>query len=161
VGTVAQGASPAIAIERIDAEMITRYISNCSSFRAKASVYATLSTMRGFGDYLAREGLWKINPLRWMKGPKVTPYSHLRKRIDHAHMEAMWREAANRHGCASPEFHAHRKLTRFPAATAVPFRLSLHPRAPETCPPRNPERYTCIYKDEGTRTFARRYVGSD
>ena len=53
--------------------------------------------MRGFGDYLVRQGLWKINPLRWMKGPKVTPYSRLPKRIDHAHMEALWREAANRH----------------------------------------------------------------
>jgi site-specific recombinase XerD len=54
--------------------------------------------MRGFGDYLVRQGLWKINPLRWMKGPKVTPYSRLPKRIDHAHMEAMWREATSRHG---------------------------------------------------------------
>ena len=44
--------------------------------------------MRGFGDFLVRQGLWKINPLRWMKGPKVTPYSRLPKRIDHAHMEA-------------------------------------------------------------------------
>jgi hypothetical protein len=42
---------PRIGIERIDAEMITRYIANCSSFRAKTTVYATLSTMRGFGDY--------------------------------------------------------------------------------------------------------------
>jgi integrase len=54
--------------------------------------------MRGFGDYLVRQGLWTINPLRWMKGPKVTPYSRLPKRIDRAHMEAMWREAARRGG---------------------------------------------------------------
>src|SRR5207245_9908822 len=33
-----------------------------------------------------------------MKGPKVTPYSRLPKRIDHVHMEAMWRAAANRGG---------------------------------------------------------------
>ena len=93
-----KGRRPRISIEHIDAEMITRYVASCSSFRAKATVYATLSTMRGFGDYLVRQGLWKINPLRWMKGPKVTPYSRLPKRIDHAHMEAMWREAANCHG---------------------------------------------------------------
>jgi len=74
--------------------MIRRYIANCSSFRAKATVYETLSTMRGFGDYLVRQGLWKINPVGWMKGPKVTPYSRLPKRIDRAHMEAMWRGAA-------------------------------------------------------------------
>ena len=89
---------PRIVIERIDAETITQYIATCSSFRSKATVYATLSSMRGFGDYLVRQGLWKINPLRWMKGPKVTPYSRLPKRIDHAHMEAMWRTAANRGG---------------------------------------------------------------
>lgn len=92
---------PRIALEHIDAELLTRYIASCSSFRAKATVYGTLSTMRGFGDYLVRPGLWKLNPLRWMKGPKVTPYSRLPKRIDYAHMEGMWREAANRHGAFS------------------------------------------------------------
>ncbi len=89
---------PRVGIERIDADLITRYIASCSSFRAKATVYGMLSTMRGFGDYLVRQGLWTINPLRWMKGPKVTPYSRLPKRIDRAHMEAMWREAARRGG---------------------------------------------------------------
>jgi hypothetical protein len=38
------------------------------------------------------------SPLRWMKGPKITPYNRLPKRIDHAHMEALWRAAANRGG---------------------------------------------------------------
>jgi len=33
-----------------------------------------------------------------MKGPKLTPYSRLPKRIDHVHLEAIWREAASRHG---------------------------------------------------------------
>ena len=94
---------PRVAIERIDADLITRYIASCSSFRAKATVYGTLSTMRCFGDYLVREGLWTVNPLRWMKGPKVTPYSRLPKRIDRTHMEALWREAANRRG----DFSAH------------------------------------------------------
>jgi len=92
---------PRIVIEQIDAEMITRYLAACSTFRAKATVYATLSTMRGFGGYLVRQGLWTINPLRWMKGPKVTPYSRLPKRIDRAHMEAMWRQAASRPGAYS------------------------------------------------------------
>jgi site-specific recombinase XerD len=89
---------PRIAIEGIDADSITAYIAKCTSFRSKATVYATLSTMRGFGDYLVRQGLWKLNPLRWMKGPKVTPYSRLPKRIDQVHMEALWRAAANRGG---------------------------------------------------------------
>jgi site-specific recombinase XerD len=86
---------PRVQIEDIDADLITRYVESCSTFRAKATVYGTLSSMRCFGDYLVREGLWTINPLRWMKGPKLTPYSRLPKRIDRTHMEAMWREAAN------------------------------------------------------------------
>lgn len=98
---------PRIVIEEIGAETITQYIATCTSFRSKATVYATLSTMRGFGDYLVRQGLWKINPLRWMKGPKVTPYSRLPKRIDHAHMEALWRRAADRGG----DFSSHLWVT--------------------------------------------------
>jgi site-specific recombinase XerD len=89
---------PRVGIERIDAELITRYIDSCSTFKAKATVYGTLSTMRGFGDYLVRQGLWTKNPVRWMKGPKVTPYSKLPKRIDRTHMEALWTEAARRGG---------------------------------------------------------------
>jgi integrase/recombinase XerD len=89
---------PRVAIEDIDAQSITRYAEAYASFRAKATLYGTLSTMRGFGDYLVRQGLWKNNPLRWMKGPKVTPYSRLPKRIDHAHMESLWRAAAERGG---------------------------------------------------------------
>jgi integrase/recombinase XerD len=42
-----------------------------------------------------------------MKGPKVTPYSRLPKRIDQAHMEAMWREAASRRG----DYSAHLWVT--------------------------------------------------
>src|SRR6266436_8424066 len=63
--------------------------------------------------------------------------------------------------CASPKFCAHRKKHEFPGATAGPSRLSLHPRAPRISPGGTPARCTCIYKDGGTRTFSRRYVGSD
>lgn len=98
---------PRVSIERVDADLITRYIASCSSFRAKATVYGTLSSMRCFGDFLVREGLWRINALRWMKGPKVTPYSQIPKRIDRAHMEALWREAAHRGG----DFSSHLWVT--------------------------------------------------
>ncbi len=98
---------PRVAIEQISVDLITSYIASCASFRSKATVYATLSTMRGFGDYLVNQSLWKTNPLRWMRGPKVTPYSRLPQRIDQAHMEAMWREAAGRHG----DYSAHLWVT--------------------------------------------------
>ena len=98
---------PRVVIEHIDADTITRYMEACASFRSKSTVYSMLSTMRGFGDYLVRQGLWKINPLRWMKGPKVSPYSRLPKRIDQAHMEALWRSAAQRGG----EYSSHLWVT--------------------------------------------------
>jgi site-specific recombinase XerD len=98
---------PRVSIEQVGVDLITNYIASCGSFRSKATVYGTLSTMRGFGDFLVRQGLWKINPLRWMKGPKVSAYSRLPKRIDQAHMEAMWREAAGRRG----DYSAHLWVT--------------------------------------------------
>jgi site-specific recombinase XerD len=98
---------PRVAIERIDVDTITRYMAACASFRSKSTVYGMLSTMRGFGDYLVRQGLWKVNPLRWMKGPKVTPYSRLPKRIDREHMEALWRAASQRGG----EYGSHLWVT--------------------------------------------------
>lgn len=98
---------PRVAIEQIGVELISRYIGSRASFRSKATVYGTLSTMRGFGDFLVRQGLWRINPLRWMKGPKVSPYSRLPKRIDRQHMEALWREAAKRRG----DYSAHLWVT--------------------------------------------------
>jgi len=55
---------PRVGIEHIDVESITRYIESCSTFKAKATVYGTLSSMRMFGDYLVRQGLWAKNPLR-------------------------------------------------------------------------------------------------
>lgn len=98
---------PRVAIEQVGAELISGYIASRGSFRSKATVYGTLSTMRGFGDFLVREGVWRISPLRWMKGPKVSPYSRLPKRIDREHMEALWRAAANRRG----DYSAHLWVT--------------------------------------------------
>lgn len=98
---------PRVSIEQIGVDLITSYIASGGSFRSKSTVYGTLSTMRGFGDFLVRQGLWKLNPLRWMKGPKVSPYSRMPKRIDRSHMEAMWLEATRRRG----DYSAHLWVT--------------------------------------------------
>lgn len=89
---------PRPMLEAIDAELHVRYLASRSPFRAKATVYGTLSTMRCFGEYLMRQGLWQQNPLRWMKGPKVRPYNYLPRRIERTHMEALWRAAAAMQG---------------------------------------------------------------
>lgn len=95
-GTWLKSRRPRPMLDAIDPELHVRYLASRSPFRAKATVYGTLSSMRCFGDYLVREGLWRQNPLRWMKGPKVTP--RLPRRIERTHMEALWRAAAGMHG---------------------------------------------------------------
>jgi integrase/recombinase XerC len=85
-------------LDAIDPQLHVCYLASRSAFRAKSTVYGTLSTMRCFGDYLMREGVWGQNPLRWMKGPKITPYSRLPRRIEQAHMEALWQAAASMSG---------------------------------------------------------------
>ena len=100
-GSWLKGRRPRPTLEEIDVELLVRYLESRSAFRSKATVYGTLSTMRCFGEYLLREGLWRQNPLRWLKGPKVTPYGRLPRRIDRAHMEALWRKAASRRGSFS------------------------------------------------------------
>ncbi len=92
---------PRPVLERITAELHVEYLSSRSSFRAKSTVYGTLSVMRGMGDYLVRRGIWSSNPLRWMKGPKISPYSQLPQRLDGEQLEALWRAAAARRGAYS------------------------------------------------------------
>jgi integrase/recombinase XerD len=89
---------PRPKLEAVDADLLTAYLRSRTTFRSKSTVYGTLSVMRGMGDYLVREGVWASNPLRWMRGPKVTPYSRLPKRIDRGQMEALWKEAASKRG---------------------------------------------------------------
>jgi len=98
---------PRVSVEQIDAALITRYIQAGTSFRSKATVYSVFSQMRGFGDFLVKEGLWQSNPLRWMRGPKLSLHSHLPKRIDREHMQAIWREAAQ----TQNEFSRHLWVT--------------------------------------------------
>lgn len=86
---------PSVHLEHVDADLLVRFLRARTRFRSKATVYGTLSIMRGMGDYLMREGVWTTNPLRWMKGPKLTPYHRLPKRLDRAQMQAMWRQAAS------------------------------------------------------------------
>lgn len=92
---------PRPVLERVAAQLHVEYLSSRSSFRAKSTVYGTLSIMRGLGDHLVRRGIWSSNPLRWMKGPKITPYSQVPRRLDREHMAALWRAAAARRGAFS------------------------------------------------------------
>jgi integrase/recombinase XerC len=106
-GTWMKRRRPRPQLERIEADLLMTFLRSRSAFRAKSTVYGTLSAMRGMGDYLVRREVWASNPLRWMKGPKITAYHRMPRRIDASHMEALWREAAACRGT----FKRHRTMT--------------------------------------------------
>lgn len=85
---------PRVELERIELPVLVEYFEARKTFKAKCTVYGMLSKMRGFGDFLVREGLWASNPLRWMRGPKIIPYGNMQRRLDTEHLEALWRTAA-------------------------------------------------------------------
>jgi site-specific recombinase XerD len=89
---------PRVVLETLDPLLLTEYFKARKTFKAKTTVYGMLSKMRGFGDYLVRENVWAVNPLRWMKGPKIVPYGNMQRRLDSEHLEALWRTAAQTRG---------------------------------------------------------------
>ena len=97
---------PRVQLDRVEPDLLVSFMQRQTSFRSKSTVYGTLSVMRGMGDYLVREGVWIANPLRWMKGPKLSPYNRLPKRIDASQMQELWRQAASR----GQGFHCNLRL---------------------------------------------------
>lgn len=86
---------PRPVIESIQPEQIVEYIKRRTAFRSKSTVSSVMSHMRCMGEHLVKKGLWSINPLRWIRGPKLYPWARVPKRIGQAHLKALWDEAAN------------------------------------------------------------------
>ena len=86
---------PKPRLEDIGPELLARYIQDRTPFKSKSTVYSVMSQMRCFGNFLVREGVWIDNPLKWMQGPKLTPYSRMPQRIGAEDMKALWRSAAS------------------------------------------------------------------
>ena len=85
---------PRPKLEEIPADLHVRYIQERTAFRAKATVYGVLSKMRCFGEFLVAGGVWTDNPLKWLQGPKLTPYHRMPRRLDGKDMKALWSAAA-------------------------------------------------------------------
>src|SRR5262245_12295809 len=73
---------PRPRLDQVDASLITRFVRDRTAFKAKPTVYRIMSSMRGMGEYLVREGAWQSNPMRWMKGPKYWSNRNLPRRLD-------------------------------------------------------------------------------
>jgi integrase/recombinase XerC len=85
-------------LEEISADLHVRFVQERTAFRAKATISGVMSKMRGFGDYLVSEGIWTDNPLKWLHGPKLTPYHRMPQRISGKDMTALWSAAAANRG---------------------------------------------------------------
>jgi site-specific recombinase XerD len=84
---------PKPSIEQIDSEYIIKYISMRTAFKARATVYGTISIMRGFGEFLVREGIWNMNPLKWIRGPRIDPRMQIPRCIKKSHLQKLWIQA--------------------------------------------------------------------
>jgi site-specific recombinase XerD len=86
---------PKPTIEKITIEQIQGYIRSRTAFKAKSTVFGTVSVMRQFGEFLVRENLWPKNPLKWIKGPKIDYRQQIPTRIGKESMKKIWQAAAN------------------------------------------------------------------
>ena len=85
---------PRPKLEDVSHELIAHYISQRGSFRAKATLYGMMSRMRQIGNFLVERGIWRNNPLQWMKGPRLDRRHRLPRRIDNSALERIWEAAA-------------------------------------------------------------------
>jgi site-specific recombinase XerD len=76
--------------------VLTAYLSQRGAFRAKATLAGAISTLRCFGEFLMRKSVWRANPLRWMRGPRIDHRGRLPRRIGTKQMEDLWEAAAQR-----------------------------------------------------------------
>jgi len=88
---------PRPRLEDVSSEMLIRYIRTRTVCRAKATVYGVVSKLRGMGDLLVREGIWRQNHLRWIRGPKLDPRARVPRRIKKVHLEKLLVTAARSH----------------------------------------------------------------
>jgi site-specific recombinase XerD len=80
---------------KVSHELITEYISQRGRFRSKATLYGMKSRMRQIGNFLVQRGIWRNNPLQWMKGPRLDRRHRLPRRIAHSSLQRIWESAAS------------------------------------------------------------------
>lgn len=84
---------PKVALEAVDGDLIVRYVTARSAFRSRSTVSGVVSEVRCMGEFLTRQGIWRANPLRWLRGPKMDARMRIPRRISHADLRAIWAAA--------------------------------------------------------------------
>lgn len=94
--------SPRPKIEDINHDLLVQYIKGRTSFLSKSSTCGVISKLRVFGDYLVLHGLWRTNPLHWIKGPKLnTNYRKLPKNYKRVDLENIFKASFSAHNSYS------------------------------------------------------------
>jgi len=85
---------PRRALEEVDADLMIRYLRGRGAYRTKATLAAAMSKLRCMGEFLVRQGIWRSNPLRWLRGPRLDVRARLPRRISPEVMRGLWEAAA-------------------------------------------------------------------
>lgn len=71
--------------------MMEGYLRQCETRGlSEATVVSVTSKLRLMGEYLVQEGVWRKNPMRWIKGPRLDPRGRMPKRIGAEHLKKIW-----------------------------------------------------------------------
>jgi site-specific recombinase XerD len=86
---------PKPKLEEVDGQLVIAYLRQRTHFHAKATVSSVASKLRCMGEYLVEQGVWRQNPMRWIKGPRLDRRGKVPQRIGSEHLKGLW-EAAGR-----------------------------------------------------------------
>ena len=84
---------PRLDLEQVDPDLVIEYIRKRTGFHAKATVAGVASELRCMGEYLVMEEVWRMNPMRWIRGPRLDPRGRLPRRIGAEHLQRIWEAA--------------------------------------------------------------------
>ena len=87
---------PRPALEGVDGELVVQYLGTRSAFRSRSTVSGMVTNLRGLGEYLVEQSIWRANPLRWIRGPKLDPRRQVTRRIDQEQLRGLWAAAQGR-----------------------------------------------------------------
>jgi site-specific recombinase XerD len=98
VGCWLKGRRPKPKLEEVDGQLLIKYLKRRAHFRSKATLAGISSELRCFGEYLVQDGVWRQNPMRWLRGPKLDWRGKLPRRIGAEHLSKLWDQAAQLRG---------------------------------------------------------------
>ena len=84
---------PRPSLDEVTPDLAIRYIGTRSAFRSRATVSGVVSNLRCLGEFLVEESTWRVNPLRWIRGPKMDLRRQMPRRIGREQLKALWEAA--------------------------------------------------------------------